>query len=165
MENFLKSGQPNLFGFKDKKEAEPNPYLLDLMNFFERAARMIQTEKLPAMNRGKVGTLLKRRLEKDKIEPGRIECMAVWYLTRQKRYKDASGHWQESYCNPPDMAVMLSDAFFTQILSEETNAISYAKDTGLWIDRLCNRATKERRTGGMQKLADALKTHPILKSI
>ena len=120
-------------------EKKPNPHLKDLIDFFYRAAKVIQHVEPPALNFGKIGALLKRRLEVDKIEPDRMERMIIWYLSREKRYKDNRGEWMTQKKYSPDFGVMLSDAFFSQMLSDEANALTYIRDNFDWIDRIYKR--------------------------
>ena len=115
---------------------KPNPHIRDLIDFFYRAAKVIQHIDAPAPNMGKIGSMLKRRLEVDNIEPERMERMIIWYLSREKHYKDGRQQWQSSFKNSPDFGVMLSDAFFSQLLSDEANALTYIRDNFDWIDRI-----------------------------
>jgi hypothetical protein len=131
-----------------------NPHIKDLMDFFYRAAKVIQHIEPPTPNFGKIGALLKKRLEVDKIEVDRIERMIIWYLTRKKRYKDGKGEWMEQYKYSPDFGVMLSDAFFSQMLSDEANALTYIRDNMDWIDKLYKKVAPN--SAGFSAMRDLL---------
>ena len=131
-----------------------NPHIKDLMDFFYRGAKAIQHIEPPAPNFGKIGALLKKRLEVDKIDPDRIERMIIWYLTRKKKYKDNKGDWMEQFKYSPDFGVMLSDAFFSQMLPDEANALTYIRDNMDWVDKLYKRVAPNSK--GMQDLRTLL---------
>jgi hypothetical protein len=98
--------------------------------------------------------MLKNRLERDGIDPDRLERMTIWYLSRKKRYKDNRGQWLETFAFSPDLGVMLSDAFFTKLLSDEVNALTYMRDNSEWADKLYQRIAPER--GHMKSVGDLL---------
>lgn len=118
------------------KKTPPNPHVQPLMDFFYKAVKIIRNIDPPEVNTGKVGSIVKRRLEVDKIAPHRIECMTLWYLTREKRFKDNRDQWQNTFKYSPDMAVMLSDAFLSQLLSDEANIIIYMRDNFDYLDKI-----------------------------
>lgn len=138
-----------------------NPQVTRLMGFFNQAVRIIRRIEPPEMNKGKVGAIVKKRLEQDNISAERIECMTLWYLTREKRFQDNRKEWQRGFKNSPDMAVMLSDAYFAQLLSDEANIIIYMRDNSDWIDKVYINfnalPTRQKlKVGGMEKLGDIL---------
>jgi len=137
----------------------PNPNIKPLMEFFYKAVKIIRNMEPPEINTGKVGAILKRRLENDKIEPHRIECMSIWFLTRTKKFKDNRSNWQETFKNAPDMGVMLSDAYFSQLLSDEANIIVYMRDNFDWVDKIYKKIEPKKfvKITEPQKLGDILK--------
>lgn len=136
----------------------PNPEVIRLMEFFTKAVKIIRSIEPPVLNTGKVGAILKRRLDIDKIAPDRIESMTLWYLTREKKFKDNRGNWQTTFKNAPDMAVMLSDAYLSSLLSDEANIIIYMRDNFDWLDKIYKKIQPQGflKVGGMESLGSLL---------
>lgn len=114
----------------------PNPHIKTLIDFFHDAVKGIRGHDPVKENGGKIGSLLKKRLEKDLISVSRIEKMIVWYLTRKKRDKDEKENWHETYKNAPDFGVMLSDAFFSALLTDEINQLSFMSDNYVNLEKI-----------------------------
>jgi hypothetical protein len=133
--------------FDENLKPLPNPHVGPLIDFFVKAVKFIRNIEPPVLNGGKVGKLLKTRLEVDNIGPDRIERMVIWFLTRKHRYQDTNKEWQNDFKYSPDFAVMLSDAFFSQMLSDEQNALTFLKDNAEWIGKLYSRPTPIRIHG------------------
>lgn len=126
-------------GGKDVEKTEPA--VKELIDFFFKATKVIQHVQ-PIINGGQIGKLLKKRFEEG-ISQDRIEKMIIWYLTRKKRYQDEKQNWHEVYKNTPDFGVMLSNAFFNQLLSDEVNALTYMQDNMKNVEGIYQRIYKE----------------------
>lgn len=120
-----------------KVDEVPNPDVKRLIDFFYKAAKAIQGVE-PIVNGGKVGSLLKKRLAGN-FDPERLEKMIIWYLTRKTRYQDEKEVWHQKFKHSPDMSVMLSDAFFNQLLSDEVNALTYMRENISNLERIYER--------------------------
>lgn len=144
-----------------KRETLPyNPQVRPLIEFFDRSVKVIRGIEAP-VNVGKVTALLKRRLLT--VEADRIERMVIWYLTREKRYQDSNHEWQKTFKYSPDFGVMLSDAFFSQLLSDEANALTYIRDNSEWIDRLYE-VEKPKREETVTGIGNILNRYNFLKT-
>jgi len=145
-------------------EKTPNPDIKHLMDFFHRAVKAIRGHDPAKENGGQIGTLLKIRLEKDKVSPDRIEKMVIWYLTRKKRYQDEKKNWHETFKNPPEFAVMLSNAHFSALLTDEVNALTYMADNFNNLEKLYrkidgdNYKAPETPEKGVMNIKDLLKS-------
>lgn len=124
------------------QEEKKNPKIKELIDFFYRASQCIQGVA-PIIDGGKLGRLLKVRLEKNNIEPERLEMYAIWYLSQKKRYKDTKEVWHEQFKNTPDLSVMLSTAFMNQLVSDEKNAITFIQDNLKWVDEIYKKSKKD----------------------
>lgn len=117
-------------------EAAPNKDIKRLIDFFHEATNALRGHYPPAEDGGKIGKLLKTRIEKDGVSAERIEKMIVWYLTRTKRDQDAKKNWYETFKNPAEFSVMLSNAYFSAMLTDESNILSYMADNFVSIEKI-----------------------------
>lgn len=152
----ITQGKPASSKEVKKDDEVPNPDVKSLIDFFYKAANAIQGVK-PVINGGKVGSLLKKRLAGG-ITTDRIEKMTIWYLSQKSKYQDEKKDWHSKFKYSPDMGVMLSDAFFNQLLSDEVNALTYMRDNMANLEKIYSRigAPTENLKVNVQSLIEQL---------
>lgn len=125
------------------KSAQESPKASEFIKFFHTATKRIRNVE-PIIDGGKDGRLIKTRLSKVDNDMTRLERMAIWYLTREKRRQDPKGNWYKEFKNSPSIATMLSTSYFNELLSEEANALTYTQENIDWIEKVYQKVTPKR---------------------